>query len=91
MFRSWLTTAWRYSLNSRLYTLLNLSGLAAGAAVSLPLPWADLKLPERPIFQVASFDQWRSRLARDPWKQLSETRETLTPETLALFKITPTK
>ena len=35
MFRSWLTTAWRYSLNSRLYTLLNLSGLAAGAAVSL--------------------------------------------------------
>jgi len=63
----------------------------AGAAVSLPLPWADLKLPERPIFQVASFDQWRSRLARDLWKQLSETRETLTPETLALFKITPTK
>jgi putative ABC transport system permease protein len=35
MFRSWLTTAWRYSLNSRLYTLLNLSGLATGAAVSL--------------------------------------------------------
>ena len=35
MFRSWLTTAWRYSLNSRMYTLLNLSGLATGAAVSL--------------------------------------------------------
>ncbi len=35
MFRSWLNTAWRYSLNSRLYTLLNLAGLAAGAAVSL--------------------------------------------------------
>jgi len=63
----------------------------AGAAVSLPLHWADLKLPERPVFQVATFDQWRDRLARDPWKQLPETRQTLTPETLALFKITPAK
>jgi bifunctional non-homologous end joining protein LigD len=63
----------------------------AGAAVSLPLHWTDLKLPERPIFQVATFDQWRSRLTRDPWKQLPETRQTLTKETLALFKITPAK
>jgi bifunctional non-homologous end joining protein LigD len=63
----------------------------AGAAVSLPLHWADLKLPERPIFQVATFDQWRSRLKRDPWKQLPETRQTLTSKTLALFKIAPAK
>ena len=35
MFRSWLTTAWRFSLNSRLYTLLNLAGLAAGVATTL--------------------------------------------------------
>jgi bifunctional non-homologous end joining protein LigD len=63
----------------------------AGAAISLPLHWIDLKLPERPIFQVATFDQWRGRLARDPWKQLAATRQTLTPETLALFKITSAK
>jgi bifunctional non-homologous end joining protein LigD len=61
----------------------------AGAAVSLPLHWADLKLPERPIFKVATFEQWRSRLTRDPWKQLTETNQTLTPETLALFNIIP--
>jgi bifunctional non-homologous end joining protein LigD len=63
----------------------------AGAAVSLPLHWADLKLTERPIFQVATFDQWRSRLTHDPWKQLPATRQTLTQETRALFKITPEK
>ena len=63
----------------------------AGAAVSLPLHWADLKLPERPIFQIAMFNQWRDRLTRDPWKQLPATRQTLTRETLALFKIAPAK
>jgi bifunctional non-homologous end joining protein LigD len=63
----------------------------AGAAVSLPLHWADLKLPERPVFQVAAFDQWQSRLTRDPWKQLPATRQSLTAETLALLKITPGK
>ncbi|HEY4901254.1 MAG TPA: DNA ligase D [Terriglobales bacterium] len=40
----------------------------AGAAVALPLNWADLKLPKRPVFQVADFDEWKDRLARDPWK-----------------------
>jgi bifunctional non-homologous end joining protein LigD len=63
----------------------------AGAAVSLPLHWADLNLPERPVFQVATFDQWLSRLTRDPWKQLPAARQTLTAETLALLKITPGK
>jgi bifunctional non-homologous end joining protein LigD len=63
----------------------------AGAAVSLPLHWDDLKLSERPIFQVATFNQWRSRLTRDPWKQLQETNQPLTRETLAEFKITPAK
>ena len=39
-----------------------------GAPVALPLGWADLKLPKRPVFQVADFDEWKSRLVRDPWK-----------------------
>lgn len=54
----------------------------AGASVSLPLSWADLKLPERPIFHVANFDQWQSRLTRDPWKQLPTVIQSLSPEML---------
>ena len=41
----------------------------AGAAVSLPLDWSELKLAERPVVRVAEFEQWRGRLSRDPWKQ----------------------
>ena len=41
-----------------------------GAPVSLPLHWAELKLPERPVFPVADFPTWKPRLRRDPWKQL---------------------
>jgi bifunctional non-homologous end joining protein LigD len=59
----------------------------AGAAVSFPLHWADLKLPERPIFQVATFNQWRSRLSKDPWKQLPETKQPLSPEALTALNI----
>jgi bifunctional non-homologous end joining protein LigD len=61
----------------------------AGAAVSLPLHWADLRLPERPTFQVATFEEWRGRLNRDPWKQLPETKQAITEEMLTSFKITP--
>jgi len=45
----------------------------AGAAVSLPLSWSELEDVERPIFRVADLDQWKSRLAKDPWKTLPET------------------
>ncbi len=47
----------------------------AGAAVALPLNWADLKLPKRPVFQVADFDDWKDRLARDPWKNFLKMRQ----------------
>jgi len=49
----------------------------AGTAVALPLNWADLKLPQRPVFQVADFTEWKSRLARDPWKKFLSTRQRL--------------
>jgi bifunctional non-homologous end joining protein LigD len=42
----------------------------AGVPVSLPLSWDDLKLTERPVFQVVHFEEWRDRLQRDPWKNL---------------------
>ncbi|HEY4932852.1 MAG TPA: DNA ligase D [Terriglobales bacterium] len=49
----------------------------AGAAVALPLNWDDLKLPKRPVFQVADFNEWKSRLTRDPWKNFLKTRQRL--------------
>jgi bifunctional non-homologous end joining protein LigD len=53
-----------------------------GAAVSLPLPWSDLKLAGRPIFQVANYPEWKSRLKRDPWKDLPSANQSLTPDVL---------
>ena len=49
----------------------------AGMAVALPLSWTDLKLPQRPVFHVADFSQWKPRLSRDPWKALPETHQRL--------------
>ena len=63
----------------------------AGATVSLPLHWADLELPERPIFHVANFDEWQSRLTRDPWKQLPAINQGLAPEALAQLDIAPAR
>ncbi len=61
----------------------------AGATVSLPLSWTDLALVERPVFHAANFEQWQKRLARDPWKRLPSTKQQLTAELLASFRITP--
>jgi bifunctional non-homologous end joining protein LigD len=47
----------------------------AGAAVALPLNWADLKLPKRPVFRVADFNEWKERLSKDPWKSFMKTRQ----------------
>jgi bifunctional non-homologous end joining protein LigD len=49
----------------------------AGVPVSLPLSWTDLKLPNRPVFQVAHFEEWRNRLQRDPWKDLPKVHQRL--------------
>jgi bifunctional non-homologous end joining protein LigD len=49
----------------------------AGAAVALPLNWADLKLPKRPVFRVSDFDEWKERLSKDPWKNFLKTRQKL--------------
>ncbi len=48
-----------------------------GAAVSLPLPWSELKQPNRPVFQVANFEHWESRLKRDPWKEFPSLHQRL--------------
>jgi len=43
-----------------------------GMAVALPLSWAELKLKQRPVFRVADFADWKSRLRRDPWEAMSK-------------------
>ena len=47
----------------------------SGAPVALPLSWADLRLPKRPVFQVADFGEWKHRLGRDPWKDILKTHQ----------------
>jgi bifunctional non-homologous end joining protein LigD len=63
----------------------------AGAPVSLPLNWSDLKLAERPVARVADFEEWKGRLSRDPWKQLLKSPQRITSKILGLFKISPSK
>ncbi len=59
----------------------------AGAAVSMPLAWSELDTPTRPAYRVANFADWRTRLTKDPWKTITTTTQSLTPETLATFGI----
>ena len=61
----------------------------AGCAVSVPLAWPELDAPERPSFRVSNFADWRGRLAKDPWKTIGTTRQSITRETLAAVGIKP--
>ncbi len=47
----------------------------AGAPVSMPLSWSELKLAERPVFRVAEFSEWKARLKKDPWKEMGDVRQ----------------
>jgi len=58
-----------------------------GAAVSLPLPWGDLNLADRPVFHAVDYEQWKVRLKRDAWKNLGTLGQRITPEMLRQFKI----
>jgi bifunctional non-homologous end joining protein LigD len=53
-----------------------------GVSVSLPLQWNELKLTERPVFHVADFEVWKSRLSRDPWKLLESTHQQVSGDVL---------
>jgi bifunctional non-homologous end joining protein LigD len=58
-----------------------------GAAVSLPLPWTELKAAQRPIFPVVDFENWKARLRRDPWKEVGQLDQRLDPEVLNAYRI----
>ena len=52
----------------------------AGAPVSVPLDWEELKLKDRPVFHVADFDQWKKRLTHDPWGSMPALQQSIDPE-----------
>jgi len=54
----------------------------AGAPVSMPLSWAELKLAARPVFRVTEFTSWSGRLKRDPWKELPGLKQRVTAAAL---------
>jgi bifunctional non-homologous end joining protein LigD len=54
----------------------------AGAPVSMPLSWGELKLEERPVFRVSEFAEWRGRLKSDPWKGMVGLKQRVTAAAL---------
>jgi len=52
-----------------------------GVHVALPLSWNDLET--RPEFSVANFDEWKTRLRRDPWAKMWELKQPLADEAVA--------
>ncbi len=55
----------------------------AGAAVSMPLSWAELKASkERPVFRAAELDEWQTRLKKDPWKDIAKVKQRVQAEGL---------
>ena len=60
----------------------------AGATVSMPLSWPEIAVSgefgsARPAFRVADFAAWRTRLAKDPWKAIGTTRQSVPPVAIA--------
>ncbi|MDE1175211.1 MAG: DNA ligase D [Edaphobacter sp.] len=52
-----------------------------GAPVSLPLSWKELKTANRmPVFNVAEYESWKTRLKKNPWKAIDTIKQRL-PDT----------
>lgn len=43
-----------------------------GTPVAMPLQWSELRAGQTPAFHVSDFQSWKKRLARDPWREMSE-------------------
>jgi bifunctional non-homologous end joining protein LigD len=54
-----------------------------GVPVSVPMAWSELKADAAPRCLVAKFDEWRNRLAHDPWTELPRTKQRLTQKAIA--------
>jgi bifunctional non-homologous end joining protein LigD len=55
----------------------------AGVPVSVPMAWSELKADAPPRCLVAKFDEWRKRLADDPWAEMPKTKQRLTQKAMA--------
>ena len=50
----------------------------SGMSVALPLDWKELKSDRAPVFHVMDFAEWKSRLRRNPWRGLDDSKQCLT-------------
>ncbi len=48
-----------------------------GMPVAMPLAWKELDSAKAPAFHVSDFQEWRTRLRRDPWRKLLESKQKL--------------
>jgi bifunctional non-homologous end joining protein LigD len=48
-----------------------------GMPVAMPLAWTELDSAKAPAFHVSDFQQWRTRLRRDPWRKMLESKQKL--------------
>lgn len=53
-----------------------------GAPAAVTMSWSELESKAAPSYRVADFEQWKSRLTRDPWKEMEKTRQGLTASIL---------
>lgn len=58
----------------------------AGVTAAVPLRWSELKSPERPRFPIHDFADWKSRLRRDPWEEITGLEQHLPAHVLDVFK-----
>ncbi len=54
----------------------------AGATVSMPLAWSELKSPDRPVFHAANQSEWLNRLKKDPWKLMAKADQRIMSEAI---------
>jgi bifunctional non-homologous end joining protein LigD len=48
-----------------------------GMPVAVPLAWKELDSAKAPAFHVSDFAKWRTRLRRDPWQKMLESKQKL--------------
>jgi len=54
----------------------------SGAPVALPLDWKDLNAKTRPVFHVTDFENWKKRLAHDPWREMLKVKQGLSAKAI---------
>ena len=56
-----------------------------GAPVAVPMDWKELDSAKPPRFLVADFEDWKSRLRRDPWMAMLKKRQSIPAKLLETF------